>query len=345
MTTHNFIFDQSKLTERPTIIVDGMNIFIRSFCANGAVNYSGDPVGGVVGFFKSIARLTADLSPKQVIVVWEQGGGSPRRKALFEGYKANRAKDKSTFKQINKDAAETHKPWLMDDDENRTKQLHLLSQVLKQVPICQVYLPETECDDIIAYLCKGKLLTRAGKKIIVSSDKDFYQLLEDPSVQIYDPAKHVLVDADTVLAKYGISARNFCLAKAIAGDPSDNINGIDGMGFKTAIKRFPILSSLTEDVLPEKLIELSEKMVADGTKIKVFSEIVKNKETVYRNWKLMYFSMSNLASQQQQKVNYTIDNFKPVMNKLGLIKTFMDAKISTDLDFDRISLQFKTTLI
>ncbi len=339
------VLEQNALTERPTVIVDGMNIFIRSFCANGATNYVGDPVGGVVGFFKSIANLTNNLMPKQVIVVWEQGGGSPRRKALYEGYKANRAKDKTTFKQVGKEAEETHKPWLMDDNENRVKQLHLLSQALKHVPVCQIYLPETECDDIIAYLCKGKLLTRAGKKIIMSSDKDFYQLLEDPTIQIYDPAKHVLIDADTVLTKYGISARNFCLAKALSGDPSDNIEGIEGIGFKTAVKRFPILASTTEDILPEALISLAEEKVTEGTKIKAYSEIASNKETLYRNWKLMYFSMSNLASQQQDKINYTIDNFKPTINKFGLIKTFMDAKVSTDIDFDRVCLQFKTTLI
>lgn len=338
-------YDSTKRTERPTVIVDGFNIFLRHFCVNGATNYSGDPVGGVVGFFKSIASLTNNLVPAQVIVVWEQGGASPRRKALFEGYKANRAKDKTTFKMVAKDASETHKPWLMDDNENRIKQLHLLTQVLKQVPVCQIYLPETECDDIIAYLCKAKLLTRAGKKIVVSSDKDFYQLLEDPNVQIYDPAKHVLVDASTVFDKYGISARNFCLAKALSGDPSDNIDGIDGIGFKTAVKRFPVLALKDRDVLPDEIISLAEEKISEKTKVKVYSEVLKNKETLYRNWKLMYFTMSNLASQQQDKVNYTVDSFKPEMNKIGLIKTFMDAKVSTDIDFDRISVQFKTTLI
>lgn len=345
-----FNFDKvsTQKTERPIIIVDGFNIFLRHFIVNETVNGMGDPVGGVVGFLKNLINLTNTFVPRKIYVVWEQGGGCPRRKKIFEGYKANRARDKETFKDVSKDQTVVKKQnhaWIMDDNENRIKQLHLLTQVLKQIPVCQIFLPETECDDIVAYLVKYKFKALPEKKIIVSSDKDFYQLLEDPRVEIYDPAKREIVNGDKVFDKYQISARNFCLAKALVGDTSDNINGIAGLGFKTAAKRFPVLGDKTKDVLVSDIIEESQMHLDEKSKIKIFNEIVTNTELLHRNWKLMYFDTSNLSASQIDKVDYIVENHVASMNKLGLIKTIIEAGIATDIDYDRISVQFKTTLI
>lgn len=335
-------------TERPILIVDGFNIFLRHFIVNETVNSSGDPVGGVVGLLKSLINLTNTFVPKKIYVVWEQGGGSPKRKKIFEGYKANRTKNKDMFKDVSKDTSGTKqekRAWILNDTENRLKQLHLLTQILKQVPVCQVYIPETECDDIVGYLVKYKLRNSPAKKIVVSSDKDFYQLLEDPLVEIYDPGKHEIVTGTKVLEKYGISARNFCVAKTLVGDSSDNINGIEGIGFKTAAKRFPNLGSAEKDVLVSDILSFAEEQVKNKSKIKIYKEVMDHADTVQRNWKLMYFDTSNLAASQQDKIDYIVDNHKPQMNKLGLIKTIVEAGVATDIDYDKISVQFKTTLI
>lgn len=335
-------------TERPILIIDGFNFFLRHFIVNGTTNGTGEPVGGVVGFLKGLVSLTDKFVPKQIYVVWEQGGGCPRRKKIFEGYKANRVKDKDMFKDVGKDSVvpKSHNAWILDDKENRLKQLHLLTQVMKNIPVCQIYLSETECDDIIGYLVKYKFKQDQTKKIIVSSDKDFYQLLEDENVLIYDQSKHDVVNADKVIEKYGISARNFCLAKVLSGDPSDNINGIEGMGFKTAIKRFPELANKEKDILLSDILQLAEEKSKDKkNKVKIFSEVVANKDLLERNWKLMYFDTSNLSASQIEKINYAVDNFIPGMNKLGLIKSLIDSGVSTDIDYDRISVLFKTTLL
>lgn len=340
--------NQDSETERPILIIDGFNVFLRHFIVNESVNSSGEPIGGTVGFLKSLINLSNTLVPKKIYVVWEQGGGCPRRKKIFEGYKANRVANKEMFKDAAKDTKQEKRAWLLNDNENRIKQLHLLTQILKNIPVCQIYLPETECDDIVAYLAKFKLKNRVGKddkKIVVSNDKDFIQLLEDDNVEIYDQGKHEIVTKKKVMEKYNISARNFCIAKALVGDPSDNIDGIEGIGFKTAAKRIPDLASEEKDILVSDIIAFAQKQMDDKSKIKIFKEIVDHQDKIKRNWKLMYFDTSNLSASQQDKVNFLVDNYKPQMNKLGLIKTIVDAGIATDIDFDRISVQFKTMLL
>lgn len=332
-------------TERPVIIIDGMNIFIRLFCANQATTTSGDPVGGVIGFVKYLNFLTNNFVPKKLVVVWEQGGASPRRKKIFEGYKANRAKDKDSFKNVNKDASPT-RSWLMSDTENRLKQLHLLTQALKHLPVCQVYVPECECDDIIAYILRTKLAKTPGKKILVSSDKDFYQLLEDPNIEIYDPGKKIFISGQKVLDDYGVSARNFCLARTMVGDTSDNIPGVDGIGLKTAAKRIEILKDVDKDHTVEDIMAFCEKKIQEeGSKIKAYKDILDSKSVLERNWSLMYLSSMDLSASQIQKIDYTFDNFSPSINKLALIKTLLEAGAVSDIDFDRHYSVFKTTLV
>lgn len=344
MTPISLIFKPNHKTERPIVVVDGMNVFIRHFVVNETTTTSGDPVGGVVGFTKYINRLVSDFVPRRLYIVWEQGGASPRRKKIFEGYKANRAKDKTTFKNLHQDGTSSRK-WILDDTENKIKQLHLLTNILKQLPVCQIYIPETEADDIVAYLLRFKLAQDNSRKILVSSDKDFYQLLENPSVEIFDPARKIMVSGEKVLTEYGISPRNFCLARTMVGDNSDNIPGIAGIGLKTVAKRLPELAEVDKDWQPEDIMDFCQKRVDEKSKVKAYQDILNSRDIIDRNWQLMYLDSSTLAASQIQKVDYACENFKPSMNKLGLIKTMIDAGVITDIDFDRLSVQLKTTLI
>lgn len=337
----SLVFKPDHKTERPIVVVDGMNVFIRHFVVNETTTTSGDPVGGVVGFVKYINRLVNDFVPKRLYVVWEQGGGSPRRKQIFEGYKANRAKDKTTFKHVNTDSRKL----VLDDTENKIKQLHLLTTLLKNMPICQLYVPEVECDDVIAYLLRFKLAQENCRKILVSSDKDFYQLLENPSIEIYDPARKILVSGQKVLDEYKISPRNFCLARTLVGDDSDNIPGIDGIGLKTAAKRIPILSEVDKDHQPQDVLDYCQKQIDEKSKIKAYKDILESRSIIERNWRLMYLDSSALSASQIQKIEYSVDNFQPKMDKLGLIRTMINAGVVTDIDFDRVSVQMKSTLV
>lgn len=341
--THMNSMPGTQKAERPYIIVDGFNIFLRHFFVNQEVNSKSQPVGGVVGFLKHIDFLVGTFSPSKVFVVWENGGPSPRRKKLSVNYKANRAK----IKEIRKIQAgkESIRDVLALDDETRIQQLTILTQLLKHTPVCQIFIPETECDDIVAYLAKEKFAGNTAKKIIVSSDKDFYQLLDDPNVNIYDPMTKTLVDGQKVLEKFGVSARNFCLAKTIVGDNSDNIEGVLGAGFKTVAKRFPSLADTTRDVYIDDLIkEATASASASKKPPKVFSEVASSEKLLRRNWELMYLNSSNLSASQLAKIDFIISSHEPKMDKLGLVKTIIESGINSSFDYDRFCSQMRNFL-
>jgi 5'-3' exonuclease len=88
----------STTTERPILIIDAFNNFLRHFLVNQEINLHSQPVGGVVGFMKSVDYLVGTFCPSRVYVVWENGGASQRRKHISPEYKANRAKMKEVKK-------------------------------------------------------------------------------------------------------------------------------------------------------------------------------------------------------------------------------------------------------
>ncbi len=96
----------------------------------------------------------------------------------------------------------------------------------------------TEADDIIAYVAQTPRFKRSGKKLLLSSDKDFFQLVDDKTV-LYRPIQKEVLNKNTILEKFDIHPTNFAMARAMAGDKSDNIEGIPGLGLKTVSKRFP----------------------------------------------------------------------------------------------------------
>lgn len=324
--------------ERPILIIDAMNNFLRHFLVNGAVNNKSEPVGGVVGFIKFIDYLSSTFVPQKIFVVWETGGGSKRRKSIFKEYKSNRSKIKEYTKES------TIKDQLATDENCKVQQLSTLYKILKKTPICQIFVSGTECDDIIAYLITQQFRMNNSNKIIVSCDKDFYQLLEYNNVSIYDPARRSIITNKDVYEKYNIAPRNFCLARAIVGDISDNIGGVPGVGLKTASKRFSILADQNRDIMISDIIDECKKQITNGAKQKVYKDIIENESIVRRNWKLMYLDSSILSATDIAKIQYTIENHDPIMDKLGLIKEILSSGISFQFDFDDFSSRLRSSM-
>lgn len=318
------------MIQKPIIVIDGLNFFLRHFMANPAITATGELIGGIVGFVKGVGSLVTTLHPDQVIVVWEQGGPSPRRKHIFSEYKANRATNKALQTVYRSDGKLQN-----TDGKNKIYQLQLLAKALGNMPVCQIYVPDTECDDIIAYIVKRKLQNSSQTKIVVSSDKDFYQLLEDKTIRIYDPARKILIDEAYILEKFGISPRNITLARAVAGDPSDNLDGVSGIGLKTIAGRFPDVARTDIDLDLDWIKEASNKAINESKKPpKCYGDILEHTGTIERNWKLMYLDTSCLAASQISKVDYKLENFKPICNRLDFIKTFIAADIPLTQDLD-----------
>jgi 5'-3' exonuclease len=197
-----------------------------------------------------------------------------------------------------------------DTVENRNWQLVTLTKILKFLPICQVYVPDCEADDVIGYISRYRV--GDSRITIASSDRDFYQLLTE-RVQIYSIGSKRTVTHDSMLSDMGISAQNFCLAKSVVGDESDNIPGVRGVGYKTLAKRLPKFAS-SEDYAIDDLVSDCR---SSSSKIKSLAEIAASEDIVRRNWRLCYLDVANISGTQIERVNGVLDSYEPIRNKLS----------------------------
>jgi len=319
------------------LIVDGFNNFMRNFVANQAVTGSGELVGGVIGFINTLKYAYRTILPQEIIIVWEQGGASSRRRSIDPTYKASSSKltEIKEFNQYRKDGRVN--PFF--DDDNKPKQLSLLMSLLDCLPIYQVYVENTECDDIIAYIASSKL-KGPRKKVILSADKDFYQLLVDDSIQIYDPLKKHFISRDFVKEKFGVIPENVCLLRTMLGDASDSISGIEGVGEKTANKLFPALLESEKDLT--WLHEQINTLFAEAKKpTKAIKNLYENFDTIEKNWKLMYLSTNVLSASQILEVDKQLSERNNVLKKMEFVKILLAAKMQQTQEWDYFLSELK----
>ena len=294
-----------KSFEKPLLIIDSLNLFTRHFIANPTISSNGDHVGGIVGYLKANQLLSERFSPSNVYVIWE-GGGSPRRRAIQASYKNSRRPQK-----LNRFYSDEEIP---DTVENRNWQIASLIKLLNFAGINQLYVSDCEADDIIGFLCLDKF--KPKNKIIISSDKDLYQLIDETTLQ-WSPGQKKIIKAEDVKEKFGVYPENFCLVRSFVGDVSDNLSGIKGAGFKSVVKRFPEINErvfLLEDLI-STAVEKSKT-----SKLKIYSEIASNPEIPRRNWKLMNLGYRNLSSFQINKVSSVLESKNDKRNKLNFIR-------------------------
>src|SRR6056300_1129556 len=270
----------SKLKETPPralndhiMIIDAMNMLIRSFSLLKAMNPSGSHVGGLVGFLRSLGYVTRIFDPTRVLIVWDGKGGSGNRKNIDPNYKTQRATSRITH-------------WgLYDTKEQETEsligQLYRVQDYLECLPVQQLGIEKLEADDIMAYLAKRA--SSAGKKVtIVSSDKDFLQLIDD-NIEIYAPVKKKTFNKDNIFEELKVLPENYNIVKALLGDNSDNLAGVKGLGIKTILSEW---KSITHDpsFTLQDIYNLCEEKIGEK---KVFAKIIRDFDKVDTNHKLM----------------------------------------------------------
>lgn len=314
--------------KHPIIVVDSLNFFTRHFVVNPTMSRHGQQIGGFVGFLKGLKLLTEKLLPKRVIVVWE-GGGSTRRRSIFPEYKQG-----SRPQKLNR----YYEGDIPDTVENRDFQVKLTIEALKHVPVQQIYVADCEADDVIGYMCR--YLFPEDNIVVVSSDKDLYQLI-DHRVTQWSPGQKKFITPDEVRDKFGLWPENMCIARSFIGDQSDSIPGIAGAGFKTMTKRFPFLcekkSLMIQDVLDE-----ASKM--SGTKVQLIKNILENQDIVKRNWKLMHLDIGNLSGDQIKKITDSVSNYTPRKNKMDLMRLFVRQGIQ-DFDVDSFFMSLSASIV
>ena len=270
------------------LLIDGMNTLIRSFSLLKAMNPTGSHIGGIVGFLRSLGYVTR---------IWDGKGGSANRKNIDPNYKAQRATSRITH-------------WgLYDTKEQEMEaligQLYRVQDYLECLPLQQLIIEKLEADDIMAWIAKKASVSNVKKCTIVSSDKDFLQLVDD-TIEVYAPVKKKTFTKDNIFEELKVLPQNYNVVKALVGDNSDNLQGVKGLGIKTIVSEFPKL--LTEVTNLDYVFKVAEEKL-EGKKI--FSKIIHNWDRVETNFELMNLHTTSLDEKEKEYVNSTLKTATP----------------------------------
>ena len=279
------------------LVVDAMNMLIRSFSLLKAMNPTGHHVGGLVGFMRSLGYVTRTFDPTRVIVVWDGKGGSANRKNIDPNYKAQRATSRITHWGLYDSKAE--------EQEALIGQLFRTQDYLECLPVQQIMMEKLEADDIIGYIAKQASSSNVKKCTIVSSDKDFLQLV-DNTVEVYAPVKKKTFTADNIFDELKVLPKNYNIVKALTGDNSDNLRGVKGLGIKTIIKEFPDLTTKLTNL--DYVFKVCEQKMDSK---KIFPKIIHEWDRVETNFVLMDLHKTSLDEKEKVTVMNTVKSQVP----------------------------------
>jgi DNA polymerase-1 len=305
------------------LVIDGLNTFIRVFSAVPALNDDGMHIGGVTGFLRSIAAVIRKHKPTRCVIVFDGKGGSVRRKQMYPNYKANRA-NKTAFNRYKEFAS------IQDEQQSMKRQYGRMIQYLQCLPITTLAIDNIEADDAIAYIANEIFTEQENKVTIVSTDRDFLQLVNN-RISVWSPIKKKMYTPNVMREEFGIDAKNYLLYRALTGDKSDNIPGVNGVGLKTMIKRLPIITE-NKQLSVEEFVEYASNA---EKKYKVHETIESNSETIQLNYKLMQLKDVDIAGTTKLLILEKIREEINSMDVLNFKKMFMTDKMYTvikDLD-------------
>ena len=309
----------NNLSETPTkdvndkvMIVDGLNLFIRCFGAVPTLNDNGEHVGGITGCLLSLGALIRKNKPTRVLVVFDGKGGSTRRKKMYKGYKEGRTGLTKVNRLVGYEDLE-------DQAESMKRNFNGLIKYLEFLPVELCYIDYIEADDIMAYAARHIFKKEV---LIVSSDKDFLQLVDD-RISVYLPTKKKMMYKDDVKELYGVPSKNLVYYRIFDGDKSDNIPGVNGIGPKTLINKLDFLQSdgLTLDTLLERV------SLMDDEKLK--TKILANTDTLKLNYDLMQLSEPIMGASITSNVRKIIESPINQLNSFEFKKEFMVDKLYT----------------
>lgn len=276
------------------LIIDANNLLYRAHFVSKLTDKKGNRVSGIFNSMRMLGNLMKKFQPDSVVVVWDKGK-SRARLAIFPDYKSQRAKNRKE-----------------EDVIDLQKQRELLQKIFSHLPVKQIQLEGVEADDIIGWLVTKKL---KGKKIIVSNDTDFIQLVEK-KVNLFLPNKANLLTPKNVDKHLGFPAKHYVLWKSLVGDNSDNIKGVHGIGPKKATGI--VLNGLNEN---KKKLNISQEEQA----------------ILERNKYLIAIG----AVLQDEDIKQIKTNYKKAKEQSGEVKFSKIRKIFKELNFKSLLYQFE----
>jgi DNA polymerase-1 len=203
-------------------------------------------------------------------------------------------------------------------------QIVKLIQYLNMLPVTTICMDNVEADDVIALLARSYFSGLGKQCTIMSTDKDFLQLV-DEDVTVYSPTKRTVYTPEKVSLEYGIHPNNFLLYRTIDGDRGDNIDGMKGVGEKKLKTAFPELS--TEAKLSvDDLLKISEEKKKEMPLYKNFLK-EENQSLLKRNYDLMQLVDSILPASMQTKIFDHVDSPVTELNKFEFSKKFAEDQL------------------
>jgi len=238
------------------VLVDGNALLHRAYHATPPFTTSkGELVNAVYGFSAMILKVMDELKPDYLAIAWDEKGPTFRHQAYAQ-YKATRG----------------------PKDDALSNQYKRVFEITKVFNIAEFKLSGFEADDLIGTLAKQAEKLKDLETIVVTGDRDIMQLIS-PKLKVFMPKK-TLVDVglygeEEFAAKYGFSPIQLIDYKALAGDASDNIPGVNGIGDISATKLIHQFGSVENIYKPENLKTLPERMqtlLAEGAEEAVMSK-------------------------------------------------------------------------
>ena len=290
------------------LLIDGLNLFFRNFAMLNMVNPNGVHIGGLGGFFRSLGAMIRQTNPTSVYVVFDGAGSTTNRKNLLSEYKGKRNLQRIT----NWDAFDS----LEEEHDSKVDQIVRVIQYLKLLPVKTTIIDKVEADDIISILSKKLVEKHNSTCFIVSSDKDFVQLVTDKII-LYRPMEKEYYTPKVVKEKFGVSPQNFILYKTLLGDNSDNIPGVKGLGEKGIFKKFPELQE--RNLTLEDIFDISARKYKDHV---VYSRIIQDEDKLKTSFKVMDLGTPLINEQEKEYLDDLINEDFPDLNSKMFIQFY-----------------------
>jgi len=295
------------------LLIDGLNLFFRNFAMMNMVNPDGIHIGGLGGFFRSLGAMIRQTNPTSVYVVFDGAGSTASRKNLHSEYK----QDRDIRRITNWEAFDN----LEEEHDSKVDQIVRIIQYLKMLPVKTTVIDKVEADDIIAVLAE-KLVDKFNSTcFIVSSDKDFVQLVTDKII-LYRPMEKEYYTPKVVKQKFGVLSENFIIYKTLLGDNSDKIPGVKGLGQKGIFKKFPEL--IDQKLTLDDIFDISARKFKEHV---VYSRIVQDQNRLETNYKIMDLSKPMISDREKDYLNDLIEEDIPEFNPEMFISFYNEDKL------------------
>ena len=262
-------------------LIDGSGYIFRAYYALPPLTRKSDglPTGAVSGFCNMLNKLLQDsksddnnLKPTHFAVIFDSARKNFRND-IYPDYKANRS----------------------DAPDDLIPQFEYIRKSVLAFNLPSVELINYEADDLIATYTE-QVLIKGGKITIVSSDKDFMQLYKK-DVRIYDPMKNKFITPEDINNKFGVEPKKVIDVQALAGDSSDNVPGVPGIGIKTAaelINQYGTLEELLKKAHEIKQNKRRETIIKNKSKAIISKKLVTLKKDVPVKEKLNEFILKEI---------------------------------------------------